>query len=955
MTPADLDAAERAVAARPDDASLWYLLGIARLDAGLLAESESCWRKVLALDPRHAKASVNLGLVLQHAGRGDEALQCYRDAVACDPALAQAWFNLGALHLERGQAADAVEPLRTALRLDLGRADWHAALGSALSEAGSPREAVQSLRAALRIDPSMHRAHSEMLQALNEFPELTPESVLEEHKVWARSHAGVSRFTQYPNAREPERRLRIGYVAADFRGPSVGFCLQPVLAWHDRSGFEIYCYSDAAAEDPVSWRLRARDVVWRATAGLSDVQFAEGIRADRIDLLVDLAGHAAGGRRMPVFARKPAPIQVTWLGYPCTTGLDAMDYRITDRHACPDGMERCYTERLVRLAGGQLCFKPEFGAPGVGPAPSLLQQAITFGSLHALSALTPEVIALWARLLGSVPGSRLIVAAPGAERPAARIPEKISAAGADSGRIEVLGDLSAAARLALHGRIDISLDVFPCSGAAAALDALWMGVPVVTMEGATSASRNVAGILQAIDLRELVAESEARYLQIAAALAGDRERLLRLRGELRGRLERSELIDSERFTRCLETAYRRMWRAWCNGDAVRPMQLEPPAAPAAPATSRPVRKASAGARPLRVLVDGVFFQEFSTGISRVWQSLLQVWVANGFAERVLLLDREGTAPPIAGVKRRVIARHSYDRLEEDRAMLQRVCDEEGATVFASTYYTSPLETPSVMMVYDMIPEVAAIDLSEPMWREKDYCIRHARRLIAISRSTASDLCNFYPEIRPETVVVAHCGVSPLFRPAAATEIEAFKRQHGITRPYFLLVGGRKAYKNAETFLRAFAGLPDRHRFAVVCAGGNPDPEPELQDLRAGSERFILQLDDHGLRLAYCGAIALAYPSIYEGFGMPVAEAMACGCPVITTMRSSLPEVAGDAAIYVKPMDHFGLASALDEVQKPDLRDLLIAKGLERARMFTWGRMAKAVATVLTEAAEEAAV
>src|SRR3970040_1308646 len=329
MTSAALEAAERAVVLQPDDVALWYRLGIARLDSGLLAQSEVCWRRILALDPHHAKASVNLGLVLQHGGRGDEALQCYRDAVASDAALAQAWFNLGALLLERRHSVDALEPLRTALQLGPGQPGWHAALGSAYSDTGSPREAVKSLRRALQLDPSMHRAHSEMLQALNMIPDLAPQRIHEEHLEWARCHAGGPRFRQHENGREPERRLRVGYVSADFRDPSVSFCLQPVLAWHDRSGFDIFCYSDAVAEDPVSWRLRARHVTWRATAGLSDEQLDEGIREDRIDLLVDLAGHAAGGRRVPVFARKPAPVQASWLGYPCTTGLDAMDYRIT--------------------------------------------------------------------------------------------------------------------------------------------------------------------------------------------------------------------------------------------------------------------------------------------------------------------------------------------------------------------------------------------------------------------------------------------------------------------------------------------------------------------------------------------------------------------------------------------------------------------------------------------------
>jgi glycosyltransferase involved in cell wall biosynthesis len=297
-----------------------------------------------------------------------------------------------------------------------------------------------------------------------------------------------------------------------------------------------------------------------------------------------------------------------------------------------------------------------------------------------------------------------------------------------------------------------------------------------------------------------------------------------------------------------------------------------------------------------------------------------------------------------------VPRHDYGRLEEDRAMLQRVCDEERAGVFASTYYSSPLTTPSVMMAYDMIPEVFGNDLGIPMWREKQACIRQARRFVAISASTARDLCCFYPEVAPERVAVAHCGISRLFRPAPAAEVEVFRRRYGIGRPYFLLVGSRATYKNAQAFLRAFAAFRDRARFAVVCVGGEERLEPELAALKEGSERHLLRLEDDELRLAYAGAVALAYPSVYEGFGMPVAEAMACGCPVITTRTASLPEVAGDAALYVQPTDVAGLAAALDRIQEPGTRSALIAAGLERARMFSWTRMAQTVAQALGETA-----
>jgi glycosyltransferase involved in cell wall biosynthesis len=297
---------------------------------------------------------------------------------------------------------------------------------------------------------------------------------------------------------------------------------------------------------------------------------------------------------------------------------------------------------------------------------------------------------------------------------------------------------------------------------------------------------------------------------------------------------------------------------------------------------------------------------------------------------------------------RTVPRHSYERLDEDRAMLQAVCDEERATVFTSTYYSTPASTPVVMMVYDMIPEVLKADLATPAWSEKAHCIGRASRFIAISRSTARDLRRFHPGIPSADITVAHTGVDPFFRPADAGEVDEFRRRHGLDAPYFLLVGSKPSYKNAASFFRAFARLPERSRYRVLCVGNMSEPDAAGAAACAGCLIRAPQLSDADLRLAYCGALALVYPSVYEGFGMPVIEALACGCPVITTSHSSLPEVAGNAAIYVDPYDDGSLAAAMLEIQKPALRAAMLPRGLERAKLFSWPEMARSIAAVLSE-------
>ena len=344
----------------------------------------------------------------------------------------------------------------------------------------------------------------------------------------------------------------------------------------------------------------------------------------------------------------------------------------------------------------------------------------------------------------------------------------------------------------------------------------------------------------------------------------------------------------------------------------------------------------------KILVYTVFFQYYRTGIARVWRSLLSEWVKDGFGDQLLVLDRQGTAPRLPGITYRVIQNHNYERLSQDRIALQQVCDEERADLFISTYYTAPTITRTVFMVHDMIPEIFGCDIEgQPMWREKHAGIRHASSYLAVSQNTANDLLRFFPDICRDQVSVAHCGVD--FKEPGATRVSEFRHRYGIDRPYFLLVGARGAYKNAKLFFQAFESLGDqRGNYSIVCTGPYHNLEPAYAAQIGAAEVHMLEVDDEELECAYAGAIALAYPSLYEGFGMPIAEAMACGCPVITCALGSIPEVAEDAALYVDAGDPVAMADALHLIQVPDVRRNLIRKGLKRAAQFSWGKMATEV-------------
>jgi glycosyltransferase involved in cell wall biosynthesis len=352
-----------------------------------------------------------------------------------------------------------------------------------------------------------------------------------------------------------------------------------------------------------------------------------------------------------------------------------------------------------------------------------------------------------------------------------------------------------------------------------------------------------------------------------------------------------------------------------------------------------------------IIIDAVFFQMYQTGIARVWHSLLREWAGTEFGKRLIVLDRVGTAPRFEGLKYIEVPCYDYATTDADRARLQRICNETNAALFLSSYYTTPQTTPSVFMAYDMIPElfVAPAEVTKtPMWREKRIGVQHAGRFIAISQNTANDLRHAFPDITPDQISVAHCGTD--FKAPATGTLAAFRKANRIKRPYFLLVGARDGYKNGILFFQAFAALGKaRANYAIVCTGPTLTLEPEYASLVGKASVHMVQLNDIELQSAYAGALALIYPSLYEGFGMPVIEAMACGCPVITSRKGSLPEVAGDDVLYVDVHDVAGMTRALKDIQAPGIRARLVAAGRLRAGAYSWARMASEVQLALENA------
>lgn len=556
------------IALRPDNPQTHYNLGIALRDQSRLPEAVDCFRKAIRFKSDYLEAYNSLGHVLLSLGDSQMAASAFRKVAQARPGAPEVHVNLANALYNAGHLEEAAVCLRKAIAMIPDNYSLHDTLGAVLCCQGKIDESIESHAQALRLKPDDAAALTNLLLTLHYKPGMDPAVLFAEHRRWGEIHCRpVTSPSPHANVPDPAKQLRIGYVSPDFRDHSVAYFIEPVLANHDRAAFDITCYATGPRQDSTTARLRTLASRWRQVDGMTDAKIHDLIKTDGIDILVDLSGHTSGNR-LGVFVRKPAPVQVSYIGYPDTTGLPTMDYRFVDAWTDPSGeSDKLSVEKLVRLPGGFLCYQPPADAPPVTPPPSLETGYATFGSFNNLAKVNTGVIALWARLLQAVPEARLILKYHwlSDEATRERYHEQFAAHGIKRDRVELLKMApSTAAHLGLYSRVDIALDTFPYNGTTTTCEALWMGVPVITLTGKRHSERVGTSLLSQVGLTGCIAASGEDYIARAAGLAGDKERLGELRATLRQKMAASALCDGGRITREIEEAYRAVWGSWCD-------------------------------------------------------------------------------------------------------------------------------------------------------------------------------------------------------------------------------------------------------------------------------------------------------------------------------------------------------------------------------------------------------
>jgi len=543
--------------------------------AGRLPEADLLYRDLLARDPNCADALHLLGVVAHQTGRHESAVELMRRAATLAPDNPAIYSNLGNLFNEQGQLDEAQTCLERALALDPYFAEAHTNLGNLLKYRGQLDDALACYRRALVLWPERADIHSNLVLGLYYRPVHETGAIEAEQRRWNEHHAQplAQSILPYVNDRSPDRRLRIGYVSPDFCDHVVGLNLLSLLQRHRHEHFEVFCYAHVMAPDHLTEKFRACADRWHDIVPLAEADLAELVRRERIDILVDLALHTAKNRLL-AFARKPAPVQVSFAGYPGGTGMEAIDYHLTDPYLEPPGPGHDRgADAPWRLPDSFWCYEAQSTGLPVKPLPASANGHLTFGCLNHFCKVNDAVLRLWTRVVSAIPGSRLLLLASESSH-RRRILEVLASAGVHPDRVEFVSRQPRLDYLALYQRIDLGLDTFPYNGHTTSLDSYWMGVPVVTLVGPTVVGRAGWSQLSNLGLTELAARTEDEFVRIACTLARDLPRLAGLRAGLRTRMQCSPLMDAPRFTLAIEDAYRTMWREWC----ARPAPTTGPAA-----------------------------------------------------------------------------------------------------------------------------------------------------------------------------------------------------------------------------------------------------------------------------------------------------------------------------------------------------------------------------------------
>jgi protein O-GlcNAc transferase len=557
----------------PENFGIYFVLGGLLKGHGRPEEAMACYQKALSIDPDHVETYNNMGDILSSHGQTDKAILCFKKALKLRPDYFTIYINLGTAFGNQGKMSMAVENYRKVLGIEPQCAPACNNLAGALLKQGKVAEAIKNYQEAIAIQPDYAVAHSNLLFAYNYQNHIDPEWLFSQHRNWAKRHtlARGDNPVFIPSIGSTDRKIRIGYCSPDFKTHSVAYFLEAIIMAHDRSGFEIFCYSDVIRSDAVTRTFSSSVDCFTNIAGIDNTAVAEQIRRDKIDILVDLAGHTAGFRT-PLFTIKPAPIQVSYLGYPNTTGLTSIDYRLTDAWADPPGLtDHLYSEKLVRLPHTFLCYTPPERSPEIETTADRDSRPITFGSFNNRAKITPEVVKVWAKILTQVPDGRIILKSRVFADPETRdlMIDLFMENGVERGRIELVSHIpSIFHHLRLYNRIDIGLDPFPYNGTTTTCEALWMGVPVITLAGKTHRSRVGVSLLSNAGLEEFIAESVEDYVEKGVRLANNVEKRKSLHRDLRSRMARSFLMDSARFTRSLEKTYRWMFNEWLGSSGV---------------------------------------------------------------------------------------------------------------------------------------------------------------------------------------------------------------------------------------------------------------------------------------------------------------------------------------------------------------------------------------------------